>query len=78
MEPVYLEVTTITTLVNKSRELIEDDEAAQKAMATVQDVMAERMAKAMDFSFMALFRPLYVVKYEPLNRHPYFWGGPWA
>ncbi len=56
MEPVYLEVKTITTLVDKSHELIEDREAALDAMAPVREMMAEHLAKAIDFRFMAMLR----------------------
>ena len=50
MEPVYLEVKTITTLVNKSQELVEDDQAAWEAMAPMRAMVAERMARSIDFS----------------------------
>ena len=59
MEPVYLKVKTITTLAYKSQELIDDAEAAERAI----------------LQCMALFQVMPKEKYEPLNRHPYLWSG---
>ncbi len=49
-----IEVKTITILMNKSKELIKDGEVASDAMAPAGEMIAERMARAIDFSFMAI------------------------